>query len=180
LRFDFGPAGRAALERLRGHSNKAVAGLATLAAKAGSRWDIRGTDPHDIVRSEALGSNTPILPAGSTLPVDLAVAIASGEALCKRGADCMIYLLPGGREALLFDNFCFGKPADPDLVAPPRERCGPDVYRLQGGRWTARPDPLDEARRRRLASGFSARAVEIRRVEARQAYVGGEPVGTPF
>lgn len=172
LRYDFGPAGRAALKRLEGHSNGAIAGLARLAAKAESRWDMPGERARDQVRAEPL--HVRALPAGTAVPPPLASAIAAGEGSCGTGAQCTVYLLPNGQEALVFDGVCY-RGGDESL-----DRCGFRLYTLRDGEWTTASPGLDEARRARIRSGYESGAIEVRSVPARQAYVGGQKVGEPF
>mgnify|MGYP003579880125 CR=1 FL=1 len=118
-----------------------------------------------------------------------------------RGKACTLTFLPGGNEALLLVDSCFLPAPDTAAVARPATKDSSPVvvtvpappycpapvadrYVREGNKWTSAdklPKPAQEpAARARSASGITAGAIEIRKVERRQVFVGGEPVGDPF
>jgi len=150
------------------------------------------------VREEALGKTLRILPAGTALPPELREAIANIWQ-CRREA-CTLTFLPGGAEAVLMMDSCFrpapaptpaSKPGSPKAeVLVPAAGFGqcpspsPGRFVLAGGKWIGDdklPKPtVDATARNRSAAGFQSGAIEIRKVERRQVFVGGEPVGDAF
>jgi len=190
LAFDFGEPGRRELERLKKSAISAIRTKANEAFAAKDRWD--APDGQQAVREEALDKTLRILPAGTTLPPEMREAVA-GNWQC-RGKPCTLTFLSGGREAILLVDSCFlpAPAATPQtggaiitLPAPPScPSQSPDRYVLTGNKWIVseklpKPAP-DPVARTRSAAGLNAGAVEIRKVERRQIFVGGEPVGDPF
>lgn len=190
LAFDFGEPGRRELERLKKSAISAIRTNAVEALAAKSRWE--ASDGEQAVREEALSKSLRILPAGTALPPELRKAIA-GNWQC-RGKPCTLVFLPGGREAVMLVDSCF-LPADAPQVREPgtrdvkeraRSYCpeSQQRYVLAGGKWKVggeMPKPaVDPAVQARAAAGLASGAVEIRKVERRQVFVGGEPVGDPF
>lgn len=200
LAFDFGEPGRAALERLKKSPLTAIRTKANEALVAKDRWD--APDGDKAVREEALDRVLRVLPAGTALPPELREAVA-GIWQCSR-EPCTLRFMPGGREAVLLVDSCFrpaptptptptpvSDPKAPSVtLAVPAVATGycpmavPDRYVLAGGKWIAaskQPKPVIEpAARNRSAAGLKAGAIEFRKVERRQLFVGGEPVGDPF
>lgn len=188
LAFDFGEPGRAALERLKRSANAAIRARANAAASAEFRHD--APDGEQATREAALDDTLRILPAGTALPAELRKAIA-GTWKC-RDEKCTLAFLTGGREAvLLVDSEFSPKPAPtatppaPRAVASARDGGGePQRFVLAGGKWvdaeTVRGPAPDAAAAARAAAGLKAGAIEIRPVERRQVFVGGEPVGDAF
>lgn len=198
LAFDFGEPGRAALERLKKSPVAAIRTKASQAVSAKNRWE--ASDGEQAVREEALDKTLRILPAGTALPPSLRGTIASTWQ-CRRDA-CTLVFMPGGQEAVLLLNSCFQpvpapipaatpKPGSPkvEIRAPARPSgycpaASPGRYVLADGKWIAGENlpgrTVDPATRNRAAAGFASGAVEIRKVERRQVFVGGVPVGEVF
>ncbi|HEY0044900.1 MAG TPA: DUF4153 domain-containing protein [Allosphingosinicella sp.] len=175
LRFDFGPSGRAALQRLAESGTPALRPLArqTLAAQdrfavpfvANPLEEAQGPPPEPRIRT---------VPEGLAVPPGLAAHIRS--AFFCRAAECR----------LLFDT-----PSRALLVGTPCPRCRPEVQvflRAPDGSWAppppappvvataapARPRPQDQP-----ASALNGR-LEVRAVEYRQLFIDGEPTGPVF
>jgi hypothetical protein len=190
LAFDFGEPGRAALERLKKSANATIRAKATAAASAKHRFD--APDGDQAAREEALSKMLRILPAGTPLPAELREAIA-GSWQC-RSDRCTLAFLPDGREAVLLVDSQFEPApaptatpsATPGVIGSVRFGGGvePRRYVLAGKKWvsaeTVREPAADPAARARAAAGLKSGAIEIREVERRQVFVGGEPVGDPF
>ena len=178
LAFDFGEPGRKALERLRASGNAAIRAKAVEAAKAEGRYDLARNEPSfDIV---AAAKRIRRLPQGAAVPnelIDLAIRWES----CGKDTDsgCTVYLMPGGREALIFNDRCFATP--PSGV---RRYChGPNHVVLRKGTW-GEPKTHEPKRRKAIQAAeigaYQSGAIEVRPVQRRQVFVGGVPVGDPF
>jgi hypothetical protein len=115
-----------------------------------------------------------IKPQAVPLPPPLRQALAGFDG-CTKAARCVLFYQPGAANAV--------------LVGKPWSGASPvNVRRLRAvdGVWSEVPDietvPETEAAKRdaRQAASLAAGQVEIRTVETRQVFVGGEAVGQPF
>jgi hypothetical protein len=192
LAFDFGKPGRDALERLRKSSNPAVRAKAEEAAKAESRWDLRGEDRNIY----AFTGGYDVRPAGATLPEPLKQVII-GERACQSDNLCRIYL-HDPKTATVIDDAC-AKLA-PEKRSDPKDKCTArtNTYVLIAEGWKdindirdpvnpeAKPLPKDmpAAEERLLLEreyvAISGNGVTVRKVEMRQVYIGDTPEGRPF
>jgi len=183
LRFDFGPSGVAALQRLKTDAaDPAVRRLASAAAAAERRWDIASPE-EERLRAEA-ARNLRVLPAGTPLP-DALRSILLRDHSCAANQLCLVLVQPD-RAVLVSAAACppaaSGRPAMVGaLCGNPRTR----AYYLNGTDWLADPRPApsaaeEQARQARIDAGFGRGAVEVREVPRRQLFIGGEPVGEPF
>jgi hypothetical protein len=179
LRFDFGPAGRKALERLQAHTNPAIASQANAVAQAQSRWDAESSEQRDVERAENAGNNIRVLPAGTNLPPALAAVIGEGQ--CKASSRCTLYVLPGAREAIQFEDVCFSPAATSPHPERPHGQCNPSRYVLREGKWLfADEAPYSESQQAKLGRGYEKGAIEVRSVTARRVFIDGEPASAPF
>jgi hypothetical protein len=197
LAFDFGEPGRRELERLKKSAISAIRTKANEAFVAKSRWD--APNGEQALQEEAVEKTLRILPAGTALPPELREAVA-GYWQC-RGKACTLAFLPGGNEALLLVDSCFLPAPNAAADARPAASGKPpatitefalpycpdpvtDRYTRVGNKWISAgklPKPVqDVAARARTASGIAAGAIEVRPVQRRQVFVGGEAVGDPF
>lgn len=175
MAFDFGPAGRASLERLA--KEGATGGIRAEAAKAlriKDRWQASNAD----------GSKAPprslakvrVLPRSVPLPDALTLRIAEGN-YCNSAAECAVYYEEGSDwAAVLQPSVC--EPGTPCNV-------NTALLRRNGKTWLgARDDDLpgvtDKKRDQSIADGLRSGAVEVRQVQRKQIHVGGQPVGAPF
>jgi len=162
LRFDFGPAGIKALERLAATGKTpAIRTAAADALKRTSRYDVPDRAP-PVIAEERLT----VLPAGAALPPALRARLGLPEA-CGPAGRCAVVLTGDGREAVIVTA---------DWVSVWREADG--VWRTEQPATRSPSDYAAEAQRRRQA--LDAGAVEIRTVTRRQVFVGGEPHGAAF
>ena len=169
LRFDFGPAGVAALERLKAAGPPAQRRYATQALVIRSRWDMDATPLFERRRRQA-ARNIRYLPAGTQIPPLLRDTLL-GSYNCLNKQPCALYHQPGSDRAFLVaPSLCGGGSA-----------CAPKVivYYLNGGAWSTEPPqrPDDAARQARIAEAIRQGRVEVRTVPRQQVFVGGEPVG---
>ncbi|TFI56658.1 DUF4153 domain-containing protein [Sphingomonas parva] len=164
LRFDFGPAGRRALERLARSGSPAVRAKASAAVKAQDRWALKAPE---LTPAERLRRDPPklvVTPAGAKVPAGLAEAVAmTGRCTVET---CRLEL---------------GHPEQPILISVPCRNCEIeiDVFARHAIGWTrlksfAPPPPV---RTVDAAGALPTATVEIRAVEKRQVFVDGKPVG---
>ena len=163
LRFDFGPSGRKALERLAAGADPVLRQRAREALKASTRWAVGPVEPP--------GPN-PSQPAPANLRVEGAPAIPLALAdLVHRTGQCrddlcrLILFEP--KRAVMLRMGCPG--------------CAIDLFEgLPDGTWVQRPSvPIVTAETRVLPDRARGR-IEVRKVERRQLFVDGRPVGELF
>ena len=168
LAFDFGKPGRRELERLK---KSAVAAIQTKASEAFSaRYRGEAPDGRQVLREEAIDKTLRILPAGTPLPPELREVIA-GIWRCGK-EPCTLAFMPDRREAVLLVDSQFEV----------------QHYLLVGKEWVNAEQRKDaesmrkpaESVVRARADGLKSGEIEIRKVERRQVFVGGEPVGDAF
>ena len=175
LRFDFGPQGKAALERLSRQGAAQVRAYAAKALGAKERWALaEETDVNR--RASALRRSLQILPRPAALPVGLNDALARGS-ICASG-DCTLFWEEGTAEALAVGFGC------PECqVSVTRLRLQPD------GQWQSSEANASPVRGSEQASAQTSKAqrqalsagrVEVREVVRRQVYLDGRPVAAPF
>lgn len=161
MRFDFGPSGRAALERL-------------VRAEAGP---IRTYARNTLARENRFGdleSRTAalvVIPARAAAPADL---VRLATAFCGGAGDCLLHWRPGQRQAIAILDGCrsFAR------AEVPGDTCGTTVavFEQAEGAWR-------DVRNRppRAPQAVPVRSsVEIRAVPRRQVFIDGRPVGEPF
>lgn len=175
LAFDFGKPGRDALKRLQGSGNAAIRERALQAGEAEDRWSVPDTLP---TRAD-VSKQVRVLPAGSPAPP---VALLDYLARQRCGAEgeggCTLVWIDATTAMLLRDS-CFA--GDRQWVCTQTER-----VHLADGKWAAGSSNVvlsrEEAKTRSAAQGkaYAAGQVDVRNVERRQVFVGGEPVGEAF
>lgn len=170
LAFDFGAPGKAALKRLAHSADAATASRARSAAKASSRWEVASIDTLGD-GAAALARRVRVQPRAVPLPDGL---LASFRASATDKGSAALWYEPGGSSAILVTMGC--------------ERCPPAVAvsrRNATGDWHTEQSIVAEKARsadqdRAVAETLAKRGFDIRRVERRQVYVAGVPVGEPF
>ncbi|QIG80990.1 DUF4153 domain-containing protein [Sphingosinithalassobacter tenebrarum] len=194
LAFDFGEPGRKALARL-GESDKAEV---RSAAKEALAWKNRWEG----VQEQAASENTQqamaklrVLPQDAAVPEALQALVGTSWP-CSLGGGCTLLFSEGGSEAFLFSGSCYPAPVEQEAGADERRPlasavvegappygCEPIPFRKGEEGWVRAdqgPDRYTDAQKARLREGFERGDIEIRTVESRQLFVGGEPVGEPF
>lgn len=172
LAFQFGEPGRRALERLKQSSNAAIRAKAVEAGKAKSPYELERVAPENAFTGELVVS-----PKGAALPPELAREI--DRSVCTNGRVCRLFIQPDGRTAVVVSDGCA-------TVSGGDKRCmmSPVVF-VQGtdgwARMTNTPvivvsDKRGEAKRDAVNAG----QIEVRKVERRQLFIGGEPQGQAF
>lgn len=196
LAFEFGKPGKDALAKLARSNNPAIREKAIAVASAKEPYGV--PNGRDAARIETLDKRLRVLPAGTALAPELRNAIADSYPCGVNEVNCSLVFLEGGREALLLPESCFLPPAPRPTPSPsPGARtpvivdvpsnCSlgePDRYVLDRGKWVpassvGRAPPTAEVKAAR-AAGYRAGQVEIRKVEQRQLFVGGQPIGDAF
>jgi hypothetical protein len=162
LRFDFGPSGQRALERLAAGSNLVVRQRAREALSASTRWAM-APQPAAPERSRS----APVrfrAEGGVSVPPALADMI--------------------GRAGQCHDEECrlvFVEPKRAVLLSPGCRHCTPYLFDAQpDGTWVQRLPAPPVPRSAGLGADTGKGAVEIRKVERQQLFIDGRPVGEAF
>ena len=177
MRFDFGPSGRKALERLRDKGPEALRARAAAVLGARDRHGLESVDRSERQR-EALAS-IQVLPRPVPVPPGLSQALSDHNA-CRAGARCFLFFEQGAVSAVAVSGPECPERAD---TVHAREMCATDVtaLRFTAEGWTPveaiLPSPRDGPAE---SEALRRNQVEIREVRRRQVFVGGRPVGKPF
>jgi hypothetical protein len=191
LAFDFGDPGKAALKRLAGSKNAAIAGRARAALTKTTRWEV--ADVNAIQGAiDTLDKRLRILPHMIGLPPALRREL-SDPTVCGASAErrCTILYRSGANEAFVMDDGCFSEMAKPEpeesvpnAMTVINTGCMVTHLQAQGSEWVSIDDDGRDALNRDMRSaighGLATGAIEVRPVERRQVFVGGVPVGKPF
>lgn len=195
LRYDFGPSGRRAAERLARSANPTIREHARAALAAKSRWDAR-RDIEDYVEAPR---EVRVFPAGTAVPPDLREVLLGRPGrpgACTGKGECLLFWKPGERTAVALMDGCAEKLVGREAQTRPDHRCAIDPLILEQGEegWRHirgghhRPLPevravtagQEAARLKRERAAIAKGDVEIREVTRRQVFIGGEPKGDPF
>jgi hypothetical protein len=164
MRFDFGPSGRRALERLAASPNLVLRQRAREALSASTRW--------------AMGPDERIAPERSK-PAPVRLQADGGATIPPTLADLI------GRSGQCHDEICRVVFVEPKRAAVLRIGCaGCSAYLFDAepdGTWVQRlPPPPMRTVSTAPPSDTSRGRVEIRKVERQQLFVDGRPAGEPF
>lgn len=173
MRFDFGPSGQAAVQRLaKSGKTPAIKTAAAKALKLENRWS-GGNEMQIATRAEQFQKRVKILPVAVSIPDALATAIARNND-CEGAAQCVLLYDAGASEAVQAVQSC--------------DRCNIFTIRyvLREGEWKTAPDfsgngkPDGDAERRAHGKQLDEGKVSIREVRRRQVFVGDDAVGDAF
>lgn len=190
LRFDFGPSGRRAVERLAKSADPVVRDNARAALAARSRWDARRRIEDYVEAPREMR----VFPAGTAVPPDLREAVLGRlgrPGACTGKGECFLFWRPEESLAVAIMDPC------PDETPGAGKRYDCDLRRFVlariGGRWGLSGDhpneirlvvPPDAAReaaeRKQQREALRRGEIEIREVARRQVVVGGGAVGSEF
>ena len=202
MRFDFGPAGRRALERLRASGRTAqVRAFAARYLGAKSRHD------EGLIEAELAAHRPPPPPLrlrGSAGPVPEALRRALYETdvlnggACAGPGECLLFWKPGDQVAVAVMDGCAASVVGRDRQARRDVDCkveltafeqGPEGWReatyAQVSRRPPGPEkplgsPEDLAGLRAEREAIERGDVTVREVRYRQVFIGGRPAGVPF
>ena len=169
LRFDFGPAGRSAVQRLARSGDKQIAALAAAALKRDDRYTLEA-DRQAEASLQTLNARIRVIPQGMTLPDDLRRALARAS-VCSDQGNCAVLYDAARQEAA--------------VIGIPCRDCAHQVQimRKQGGVWInngPRAVEIGTDERRRTANAIATGRLDVRPVERRQLFLDGKPVGDAF
>ena len=184
LAFDLGDPGKAALKRLAGSKDAAIASAARTTTTKDNRWQVAEMTS-DAQAVDALTKRLRVLPAAVPVPDALRKQLTDWDACGKDDDPCILLYTAGATEAYAIKSSCLDAMTlaheDKDVASI---RCGEARYRLVAGDWKLIGDdehpPLDAAQISALKAGLAAGKVEVRTVPSRRLFVGGVPVGGPF
>lgn len=160
LRFDFGPAGMKALEKLEKEGKtKDIRASAAQALKFDNRYAAR-----EKANQTKAHHNIVIFPQTAKLPVELREKLTADSA-CRWENPCNVIYDPQQGEALVTRR---------DTV---------QIFVLEKGKWEDKERPVSSGNTeamKRMNSAFAQGKVEIREVNRRQVFIDGQPVGQSF
>lgn len=163
MRFDFGPSGRVALERLAASADPVLRQRAREARRASTRWAIGPSEPPGPEPSRPAPANIRAEGSPTIPPALLDLVHRTGQ--CRDDLCRLVFVEP--KRVVLLRLGC---PA-----------CAFNLFEaLPDGTWVSRPPvPIVTAGSAALPDRAKGR-VEVRKVERRQLFVDGRPVGEPF
>lgn len=167
MRFDFGPSGQVAVERLAKISKTpAIKLAATDALKLDNRWDdLQQTD------NRSLDRQIKVIPQDIPLSKELLNTLALDRS-CETATHCLLLYKRGDTESV--------------QLVQPCENCDVQTNHLvlTDGKWIGRLNIVIPSAttldRKALAKAISEKPITIRDVKRRQVFVGDEPVGDVF
>lgn len=193
LRYDFGPSGRRALDRLVRSPNATVREHARAVQTAKSRWDVR----NDIETYVEAPREFRVFPEGAAVPAGLREALLGrpgNPGVCRGKGECLLFVKAGEPRAVVLMDRCAGSGATEQARRQARCEIVPTVLEPGTKGWTDvadRPAPTmtgggriladeEAAKLRREREAIRRGDVEIREVTRRQVFVGGVAKGDLF
>jgi hypothetical protein len=189
LRYDFGPSGRRALDRLVRSPNATIRDNARAVLAAKNRYDAR----RDIEDQAQAPREIRVFPEGSAVPPalrDLLLGRPGQLGLCREPGECRLFRKATDRQAVALMDQCAAIPIERRDSGEP---CAITPYILEqvGGTWRQADNrseyelqavPLRDrvAQMRSEREAIAKGEVGIREVTRRQVFVGGRPKGDLF
>jgi hypothetical protein len=190
LKFDFGPSGRQAVERLAQEGSQQVQAYARLALAEPNRFELQQRLQVGQARRARL-RDVQVRPAQVPIPPALMEALLprqerdrTGPGACESEGTCTLFWSPGETVAVAVLDSCTGRAG-----ADENCRFGTTVLANRGGRWTNVSDHSDATASTLTLPELSGRVqrdaiargdVQVREVRRRQLFVGDQPVGNAF
>lgn len=165
MAFDFGPDGRAALERIAKSSDKKRAEAAKVALAAKSRWDL--SDGREGDRLQPIEEMVRVIPADKPLTPEIYQRLR-GDGLCRE-QKCIVLWRGEDRLAVIGR---YRKDGEIESIWLNRGNDGNDWVRAYGGA-EARETGEDD-------TDLTNAVVTVEPVTMKQLTVDGKPVGVPF
>lgn len=189
MRYDFGPSGRRAVERLARSSNPVIRDNAKAALAAKSRWESR----RNVEEYAEAPREMRVFPAGAPVPPELRAAVLGrpgSPGACSGKGECFLFWKPGDKRAIVVLDRCAAPPPRGQDVDTRYCDLSPSVLDYTEKGWASWSGPIqvpvvvnDAERRAEVARQRATVAkgeVEIREVTRRQVFVGGKPQGDLF
>jgi hypothetical protein len=193
LAFDFGPAGREALDRMARSGPADRRAAADAALKAENRYRIT----EEVIVAGPAPTELTVVPRDAAVPNDLRAQLLGGsgvkEPFCSRGGACRVYPQPGGRTFVVFLDGCANLP--PAKQDDPTAKCdrSPAVFEMRNGKWvdvlpSFFPEPRAPFTRKADAAGSLRQErealergdVRLVPVTRRQLVIGGKRIAGEF
>lgn len=164
MAFDFGPAGRKRLQAIARAGSPGQRKLASAALASKTRYDVE--EQVQKTQSAAnLGIRLRVVPEGSALPPDLLSAIAATR-YCRVGP-CVVTLVDDRRAVIA------GPLIKDDTVETAL------LERNSKGAWS-QDIPTPVVAKPPFRPNLATAPIEVRKIERRQLFIDGKPVGQPF
>ena len=164
MAFEFGPAGRRRLQAIARSGSAYQRKLASAALASNNRYDVE----EQVKKTESaanLGTRLRVVPEGSVLPPDLLSSI-SGTRYCRVGP-CVVTLVDE-RRAVIAGPLIKNDTVETALLERNSKRVwSQDIH----SRFVAKPP---------FRPNLSTAPIELRKVERRQLFIDGKPVGNAF
>lgn len=180
MRFDFGPSGLSALQRLRDEGlTPDIRARALAALSSSDRWATDGRTRDE--KRVAAARQIRVLPRQVELPAGLRDSLARSH--CRPDSPCFVFYEMGTDHAVAVAGpQC---PNSDDLAELNDCRTDVGTLLLKNGKWAVDFPTMENDDRLRASAKADLEAmgrneVEIRTVERRQVFVGGRPAGEPF
>ncbi|WP_309661324.1 DUF4153 domain-containing protein [Sphingomonas sp.] len=164
MAFDFGPAGRRRLRTFARSGSADQRKLASAALASNNRYDVE-EQVQKVESAANLGTRLRVLPEGTVLPPDLLSSIA-GTRYCRVGP--CVTILAGERRAVIAGPLIKDGTVESALLE-----------RNSKGVWSEDVTALSVAKPP-FRPNLESAPVELRKVERRQLFVDGMPVGNAF
>ena len=186
LRFDFGPSGQRAVERLAATApGGRTRALAAQILKAKDRY--AATEAAEEAKHALLPRIVQAMPQAVPVPKAISDLLfreaPMDRGLCASDGRCLLKWQPGDTAAIAIRDSCVVDPRYPDR-RPDARSCGfsTSVLELAGGTWREAPQAATDvagdrkAELRQRAAALAGR-LEVRTVQLRQLFIDGQPAG---
>jgi hypothetical protein len=199
MRFDFGPTGRAAVQRLVTSNNPRNRELAAAVLKAKHPYDFENPSEAASLIKAGYPSTIIVRPLQVPLPPELRQAVLPDNPIariCAGPGECLLFWRPGQTSAVAILDGCAASIVGRAAQTRPGVGCTIDVtpLNLRNGRWTEtsnirdgaapeepeRGSPQEAAMLRAERAAIDRGDVVIREVTRRQVFIGGKPVSQLF
>ena len=172
LAFDFGPAGREALESLKSNAAADFTARIDGVLGVGSRWESVRLERGEKI--SGIKDKLTVSPPSWTVPDELLKVM--GPDTCKHDGYCYLYASANKSRVLVLEPLCFGNGCRP----------GVKIYRVHDERWrldrAGYPDVFSGKNEnteylQQLDTAAREGKLELKPVQRMQLFIGGEPFG---
>lgn len=175
MAYDFGPAGREALESLKSNASPDLVARIDSVLNTEHRWQSAALERGDNTRN--LNEKLEVSPPSWTVPDELLKAMERN--VCQNDGYCYLYASDNSTQVLVLDQLCIGD-----------AKCQPRVwaYRLHNEHWQRdnvgynnifleKGDTSREGYLQQLDLAARAGELELKPVQRMQLFIGDEPFG---